>query len=1057
MKRILSLTLALSLILSSFAFSVLADDAAQLKTVTVENAKLTPAFSPEVYSYDIIVDDEEAALPEIEYTLKDLSSTASVIKEAEVLGDYTEIKVTATDSTENVYKFIYRAPYGISASPTNTPINGIGSSVRGDRPTYTMGDATRNYTWLLKAANSTYPAGLTYMPIYKFSIADVENIDSFGKFELRLAFHTKPSANIDIAIKDTTAVDTWEHSTTYDTAFGKGNTAPLKSEGAVVYNTENASTKVSGYFMAYIDITSLVKKKYAENDTTFTLAVDVPENIAAEFKMFNHVVTNTALRPAILCYPIVKSSEASLKSVTIANGIMDKEFDPATYEYTVGVAEGEEATIKYVLENSHANVEYTPGAKVGETAIVKVTSQDESTEKTYTFNFISYADFGITEAGEFKVKETFFTNGEGKIDTLTSGDEIKFNASATNLNINKKNVTLVTVVKKDGTIIEDGVKIKTIENIKTGNVDLSSDKIELPANVSGVTVEGYIFETDKELPLCDKAAVPASTPAATVTEATKAIEFKADGSNLTIYGKGTPSSYVPVVLIAPEKTLADITKTNTSAVAGFDLVKANSEGIWETTVGMPTANGYYTAYIPADEDGERFLYAKLSDKVAIINNVYAEIYETSDKTTALSNIKTILGLTDSQNINDEILAVETNVYPSLREEKVIALVYGLSKEENSVKPEASTEDDVLDFVALYNKAVFIAKLNAGIKIPVVDIIDYFGFTDLTAIHDLVSASSSASVDESILNNDIETIEELYDVVRTNVIIDLIVSPENVSSAKSALETYGESIGISLVKYNSVAKKDALVQELVNNGPYATVALLQSKLDSLSVKYQKPAAPAPSGGGGGGGGSTTPIITPAQGTGTGGQGAHYTDEFKPESGKYFGDVESDHWAYEPTKFLNEKGILKGMDNGNFEPSRSIKREEFAKILVLAFGLKTKGEDKAFADVSENEWYYEYVKIASENGIINGIGEGVFGAGSELSRQDIAVMLARVLDKTETSDEAFADDNEISDYAKDAVYTLKSLGILNGTGNGSFEPKRAVTRAECAKIVYELIKE
>ena len=79
------------------------------------------------------------------------------------------------------------------------------------------------------------------------------------------------------------------------------------------------------------------------------------------------------------------------------------------------------------------------------------------------------------------------------------------------------------------------------------------------------------------------------------------------------------------------------------------------------------------------------------------------------------------------------------------------------------------------------------------------------------------------------------------------------------------------------------------------------------------------------------------------------------------------------------------------------------------------------------------------------------------GYELSRQDIAVMLARVLDKTEPSDEAFGDDAEISDYAKDAVYTLKNLGILNGTGDGSFEPKRAVTRAECAKIVYELIKE
>ena len=52
-------------------------------------------------------------------------------------------------------------------------------------------------------------------------------------------------------------------------------------------------------------------------------------------------------------------------------------------------------------------------------------------------------------------------------------------------------------------------------------------------------------------------------------------------------------------------------------------------------------------------------------------------------------------------------------------------------------------------------------------------------------------------------------------------------------------------------------------------------------------------------------------------------------------------------------------------------------------------------------------------------------------------------------------AFSDENEISDYAKNAVSHLAGTGIVNGVGNGLFAPKDAVTRAQAAKIIYELV--
>ena len=60
-----------------------------------------------------------------------------------------------------------------------------------------------------------------------------------------------------------------------------------------------------------------------------------------------------------------------------------------------------------------------------------------------------------------------------------------------------------------------------------------------------------------------------------------------------------------------------------------------------------------------------------------------------------------------------------------------------------------------------------------------------------------------------------------------------------------------------------------------------------------------------------------------------------------------------------------------------------------------------------------------------------------------------------DAADESKDAFADDGEISGYAKAAVYSMKEKGIIGGTGEGLFEPKRYSERAEAAKIIYNCI--
>ena len=53
------------------------------------------------------------------------------------------------------------------------------------------------------------------------------------------------------------------------------------------------------------------------------------------------------------------------------------------------------------------------------------------------------------------------------------------------------------------------------------------------------------------------------------------------------------------------------------------------------------------------------------------------------------------------------------------------------------------------------------------------------------------------------------------------------------------------------------------------------------------------------------------------------------------------------------------------------------------------------------------------------------------------------------------ELFDDDNSIADYAKSSIYVLKEQGIINGVGGNMFAPYNTATRAEAAKMIYEII--
>ena len=173
---------------------------------------------------------------------------------------------------------------------------------------------------------------------------------------------------------------------------------------------------------------------------------------------------------------------------------------------------------------------------------------------------------------------------------------------------------------------------------------------------------------------------------------------------------------------------------------------------------------------------------------------------------------------------------------------------------------------------------------------------------------------------------------------------------------------------------------------------------------------------------------------------------------------FDDLTEYAWAEEAIAYLFDKDIINGVSDFSFAPSDRVTREQFAKMICIAFQIESSDKVSVFADVKETDWFYPYVTAMASQHLIEGIGDGVFGSGQNITRQDMAVMMFRMgklLDKIDgntLSETDFEDDRYIASYAKDAVIALKEIGIINGDEKHCFNPTMSATRAEAAQMLY-----
>ena len=174
---------------------------------------------------------------------------------------------------------------------------------------------------------------------------------------------------------------------------------------------------------------------------------------------------------------------------------------------------------------------------------------------------------------------------------------------------------------------------------------------------------------------------------------------------------------------------------------------------------------------------------------------------------------------------------------------------------------------------------------------------------------------------------------------------------------------------------------------------------------------------------------------------------------PEQKELFCDIANYTWASEAIEGLYYAGIINGMEEGVFNPSGNVTREQFCKMVVQLFNVLDYESVSAFNDVDTNAWYAPYISSAIKSGYVQGQSAEYFGVGESIMRQDMATILYRALgSQGKATVLSFNDNDKIADYAYDAIAEFVGLGIINGYEDGTFNPRGTATRAEAAKVIW-----
>ena len=177
-----------------------------------------------------------------------------------------------------------------------------------------------------------------------------------------------------------------------------------------------------------------------------------------------------------------------------------------------------------------------------------------------------------------------------------------------------------------------------------------------------------------------------------------------------------------------------------------------------------------------------------------------------------------------------------------------------------------------------------------------------------------------------------------------------------------------------------------------------------------------------------------------------------DPTEPTYDNPFEDVFEEDYYYDPVLWAVNEGITNGMDATHFAPEGTCTRAQIVTFLWRANGSPTAGGTNPFTDVPDDAWYTNAVLWAVENGITTGTSATTFSPDAGCTRGQVATFLWRSQGQPSVNGENIFADIAPGAYYYDAVLWAVANGITNGMGEGLFAPDATCTRGQIVTFLY-----
>ncbi|WP_438347513.1 S-layer homology domain-containing protein [Paenibacillus sp. FA6] len=180
---------------------------------------------------------------------------------------------------------------------------------------------------------------------------------------------------------------------------------------------------------------------------------------------------------------------------------------------------------------------------------------------------------------------------------------------------------------------------------------------------------------------------------------------------------------------------------------------------------------------------------------------------------------------------------------------------------------------------------------------------------------------------------------------------------------------------------------------------------------------------------------------------------------------FSDI-SGHWGEQYINQSANHSLVDGMGNGKFAPNINVTRAQFVQMIVNSLNLHGDSDSigKPYNDIATETWYYEAINQAKQAGLLTKFANGQFEPTKPITREEMTLILAVALRKNDVvvkkserkMEDVFKDTNLMSKMFVSDIEMLFNANIMDGMGNGKFDPQGVVTRAQAASVMIKMLQ-